>query len=96
MLLAEDGATARELCQREKERIDLVILDLTMPGLSGRETFLQLRRLDPTARVLFSSGYSTEDLAPEISAAAAGFVNKPYRVGDLTRAVRAALDQPRK
>jgi PAS domain S-box-containing protein len=92
VLLADDGATAVDLFRQYQDRIDLVILDLTMPRLPGRETFLELKQINPAVRVLFSSAYSAEDLPPEISATAAGFVNKPYRVGDLIRAVRAALD----
>jgi CheY-like chemotaxis protein len=93
VLLAEDGEQAVELYARRRADIALVILDLTMPRLSGRDAFRRLRELDPAVRVLFASGYSTEHLAEEDLRRACGFVGKPYRPEDLARTVRAVLDQ---
>ena len=62
VLLAEDGQEALEIYRREQSSIDLVILDLTMPRLSGRDTLRQLLQIDPDVRVLFSSGYSAEQI----------------------------------
>jgi hypothetical protein len=62
VLLAEDGLQALEIYQQEKGRIDLVLLDLAMPRLSGDDTFRRLREIDPNVRVLLSSGYFPEDL----------------------------------
>ena len=62
VLLAEDGPDAVEVFQREAGRIDLVVLDMTMPRLSGREALERLRRIDPGVRVLFASGYSADQL----------------------------------
>jgi PAS domain S-box-containing protein len=92
VLLAEDGQQALELYQRERPRIDLIILDLTMPNLSGRDTLRHLRQIDPSVRVLLSSGYSADHVGDEERELVRGFVNKPYRPGDLTAAVRKALD----
>jgi two-component system, cell cycle sensor histidine kinase and response regulator CckA len=93
VLLAHDGQHALEVYRRERGRIDLVLLDLTMPRLSGRETMRQLRQLDSSVRVLFASGYSAEHLTAEDREVACGFVGKPYRPEDLALAVRAALDR---
>jgi two-component system cell cycle sensor histidine kinase/response regulator CckA len=60
VLLAEHGQEAVDIYRREKDRIALVILDLTMPHLSGQDTLRQLVQIDPKVRVLFSSGYSAE------------------------------------
>ena len=57
-LVAKDGATAIQLFRENGAEIGLVLLDLSMPGLSGEQTFEELRRLDPTVRVLLSSGYA--------------------------------------
>jgi PAS domain S-box-containing protein len=93
VLLAEDGLEALELFRRERGRINLVVLDLTMPRLSGLDTLRQLVQLDPEIAVLLSSGYSAEQL-PEIGTdGVRGFVNKPYRPQDLIAAVRSALDR---
>lgn len=93
VVLAQDGIAALDTYEQNREHIHLIILDLTMPRLSGRDTFRRLRELNPQVKVIFSSGYSAEALRDDEMANAAGFVSKPYRIGDLTRAVRGALDQ---
>jgi PAS domain S-box-containing protein len=93
VLLAGDGVEAVETYRRE--RSDLVVLDLTMPRLSGREALRHLRAIDPEVRVLFASGYTAEHLRPEDHEQTLGFVKKPYRPEDLAYAVRTALDRGR-
>ena len=87
---AADGIAAVEVFRAEFARIDLVILDLTMPRLSGRDAFRTMIEIDPDARVLFSSGYSSDDLS-DVSGAI-GLLAKPYRPRDLLSAVRRALN----
>jgi PAS domain S-box-containing protein len=89
VLTAEDGAEAVEVFDREREHVDLVIMDVTMPRMSGRDAYRELVRLDPDARVLFSTGYSAEELA-ELDGAV-GLLNKPYRPEELLAAVHGAL-----
>ena len=73
--------------------IDLVILDIGMPGMGGRETQRQLRELDPEIPILISSGYSPGGQAKQMLAMGAqGFLPKPYQIDDLARAVRRILD----
>jgi PAS domain S-box-containing protein len=91
VLLAEDGLQAVELYRANRDRIDLVILDLTMPRLSGRDAFHQIRQLNPEVRVLFASGYSPDHLSAEEHQHLAGFVSKPYRPDGLAAAVHEAL-----
>jgi two-component system, cell cycle sensor histidine kinase and response regulator CckA len=93
VLLAEDGHRAVDIYREQHEHIDLVILDLTMPRLSGHDAFRRLLEIDPEARVLFASGYSAERLTDDDQQRALGFVSKPYRSEDLARSVRAALDR---
>jgi two-component system cell cycle sensor histidine kinase/response regulator CckA len=93
VLLAVDGVQAVEMFQRE--RVDLVVLDLTMPRLSGRDALKQFLQIDPAACILFASGYNPEHLSPAEHEQVYGFVSKPYRPEDLAAAVRAALDRKR-
>jgi two-component system, cell cycle sensor histidine kinase and response regulator CckA len=93
VLLAEDGEQGLEIYQRERERIDLVILDLTMPKLSGWDTVRRLRQLDPDVAVLFASGYSAEHMTESEREGVLGFINKPYRPQELASTVRAALNK---
>jgi PAS domain S-box-containing protein len=91
VILAEDGAKAVEIFRRDWQRIDLVILDLTMPGLAGRDAYEQLVQINPAVRVLFASGYSGEEIAQVPDHRVQGFVRKPYLPEQLAQAVRASL-----
>ena len=95
VMLAEDGQQAVEAYEREGGRIDLVVLDLTMPRLSGREALQRLRKINPRVRVLLASGYSAEQLTDADRVHIEGFIAKPYRERDLVCAVEAALKAPR-
>ncbi len=93
-VLAEDGARAVEIFQREPGAFALVLLDMIMPELNGRDTFLRLRQIDPRVKVLFSSGFTGEEGISDLMAmGAAGFVQKPYRIASLSVAVAQALGQ---
>jgi PAS domain S-box-containing protein len=93
VVLAEDGVEALELFRKQRGRIDLVILDLTMPRLSGRDTFRALRAIDQEVCVLFASGYSREQLSAEERERSDGFVTKPYHPCELVKRVREILDR---
>ncbi len=92
--LAADGdGRASPSSARQPGAIDLVILDMIMPRQGGRETFLQLQKIDPEVRVLFSTGYSQNEKVNEIMALGVkGFIQKPYQVRDLLAKVRDILD----
>jgi CheY-like chemotaxis protein len=89
VLEAGDGADAVELFRREHAQIDLVILDLMMPRVSGRDAFHAMTAIAPGVRVLFSSGYSTDDLSDVTGAL--GMLAKPYRPNELLGAAHEAL-----
>jgi CheY-like chemotaxis protein len=87
-----DGQRAIDVVQADPRRFRLVILDLRMPGMSGEQTFDALRAIAPKLPVLIWSGYGAEqDVAGMLNRGAAGFVQKPYRVADLSRAIEKAL-----
>lgn len=89
VLTADDGAEAVEVFSRQPEEIDLVILDVTMPRMSGRDAFRHMIACCPTARIMFSTGYSADDLV-EVDGSV-GLLGKPYRPQELVSAVRDAL-----
>jgi PAS domain S-box-containing protein len=91
VLEAADGQQAVDLFSRDGDRIDLVVLDLTMPVLSGHEAFRHMLQLNPRARVVFASGYAEEQLSDLEKERMRGFLKKPYRPNDLVIAVEAAL-----
>jgi CheY-like chemotaxis protein len=88
VLTAPGGESALEILQEKNGEIDLVFLDLFMPGLSGLQTWEQLRTLYPQVRVLFSSGYGEEEKLPP----GADFLSKPYSLETLSQKVAAALN----
>jgi CheY-like chemotaxis protein len=89
VITAVDGVDAVEVFGREHASVDLVILDVTMPRMSGRDAYRHLVEIEPAARVLFSTGYSSEDIA-ELNGAL-GLLSKPYRPAELLAAVREVL-----
>ena len=92
VLSAEGGRRALEIYRQEQDRIDLVILDMLMPGMGGAETFQELQGIDPGARVLLSSGYSLDEEIQKVMAAGArGFIQKPYRLAALSHQVAEIL-----
>jgi PAS domain S-box-containing protein len=92
VLTADDGVEAVEVFGRECDRVDLVILDVTMPRMSGRDAYRHLLEINPSARILFSTGYSDEHIA-ELDGAM-GLLSKPYRPHELLTAVQSALEAP--
>jgi CheY-like chemotaxis protein len=93
VLTARNGGEALNLYQQHLERIDLVILDMIMPGLSGYDTYAAMKKLNPNVEVLLSSGYSIDSQASEmLELGCNGFLQKPFAVHELSRTVRSILD----
>lgn len=90
---AGSGPEALELYAARKGEIDLVVLDMIMPGMSGGETYDCMREIDPEVRVLLSSGYTLDGQAQEIlDRGCQGFIQKPFDLKALSRKIRQALD----
>ena len=91
---ARDGQDAVDLLRDQESRIDLVLLDMTMPRLSGEEAFRELRRIRPDVPVILSSGYTEQEIRGRLAGeGVAGFVQKPYRAADLMDEIRKVLLQ---
>jgi len=93
VLPARNGLEAIETYQEHLESIDIVILDMIMPGMSGGETFDRLKEINPDIRVILSSGYSMDGQAKDIlERGCHGFIQKPIKVADLSQKLREVLD----
>ncbi|HIE55981.1 MAG TPA: response regulator, partial [Chromatiaceae bacterium] len=92
VLTARSGRDAIDIYRRRSDEIDLVVLDMIMPDLGGRDVFDRLKSICPDVKVLLSSGYSLTGQAESILArGCAGFIQKPFDVEKLSREVRQAL-----
>jgi PAS domain S-box-containing protein len=88
------GQEAIAVYMEKRTEIDMVILDMIMPGISGGEAFERLREIDPEIRVLLSSGYSINGQAREIlERGCNGFLQKPFQLEKLSRKVREVLSE---
>ena len=91
VLSAADGPSGVALFREHYAHIDVVLLDINMPGMSGESVFRELRRIHPAARVVLSTGYSEQEAAAQFPPAEiAGFVPKPYTASALVERLGAA------
>ncbi|MEJ2167740.1 MAG: PAS domain S-box protein [Desulfobacterales bacterium] len=94
ILLAESGAAALKAYETHGCDIDLVILDMIMPGMGGSAAFDKLKAMDPAVRVLLSSGYSLKGQASQIMKRGCdGFIQKPFNLEQISRKIREILDK---
>ena len=92
VLVAQSGAEAMEIYRADHEKIDLVILDMIMPGMGGGEILDRMKAVHADCRVILSSGYSINGEARTILARGARlFLQKPFRLDDLSQKIREAL-----
>ena len=90
---ARSGQEALAGYMEKRKEIDLVILDMILPGISGGETFNRLREINSDAKVLLSSGYSINGEAKTImDRGCNGFIQKPFQLSKLSEKVREMLD----
>jgi two-component system, cell cycle sensor histidine kinase and response regulator CckA len=93
VLTATNGREALNLFEKEGTQISLVILDLIMPEMGGKECLKGLRKIDPQQKVLIASGLSADPSTKEfVEMGARGFVSKPFKFKELLQQVRKALD----
>jgi len=93
VLLAESGINALNVYENHRDSIDMIILDMIMPGMGGSETFDRLKAMEPSVRVLLSSGYSLNGQASQIMKRGCnGFIQKPFNIEQISKTIRKILD----
>jgi CheY-like chemotaxis protein len=90
VLPASDGWSAVELFRQHSGEIGVVLLDLTLPGIPGREVLRQLRNIKPEVKVVLTSAYEHTTAADAVTERELAFLRKPYAVADLIRELQAA------
>jgi signal transduction histidine kinase/CheY-like chemotaxis protein len=92
VITAQGGREAVEIYRERRDEITCVVLDLTMPHMSGEECFRELRRMDKDVRVILSSGYTEQDATERFAGKGlAGFIQKPYELAQLKDKLRECL-----
>jgi PAS domain S-box-containing protein len=90
-LQAENGAEALTLFVEKANDISIVVLDVLMPVMDGWQTFLELEKIDPNVRVLFSTGYAAEALPPDFAMRGVRMLSKPYTASQLLNEIGQIL-----
>lgn len=94
VMTACDGEEAIKMYKENKDKVDLVILDMVMPNKNGKDTFYELKKINPDLKVIICSGFSMNVEVSELLAdGAACFVQKPFTKDDLMGAIKTALDK---
>jgi len=94
VVVAKDGEQAVDTVKRKGDDIDLVILDLIMPGIKGDKAFDLIHEIQPAMPVILSSGYSLNDQAHDIMQRGCnGFIQKPFNISEFSQKIRKILDE---
>ena len=94
VLLARSGKEAIQLYKENKDKIDIVILDMIMPDMGGGETYDRMKEINPDIKVLLSSGYSIDGQATQIlKRGCNSFIQKPFGMKGLSNKIREILDR---
>ena len=91
VLEASNGDDALKAIRTPQTRIDILVLDVTLPGASSRQVFEQASRLRPEMKVIVTSAYSKETAAASLTGKVERFIRKPYQLGDLMDLVQQSL-----
>lgn len=92
-LSAENGKEAVDIYRKKYKEIDLVVLDMMMPEMNGKDAFNEMKKINPDVKVILASGYSQDDDAKQLIAGGAlGFVQKPFDIKQLIKAVNDAVN----
>jgi DNA-binding response OmpR family regulator len=92
VLHAHDGKAGVELYRDRQGSVDLVLLDLNMPLMGGKETFEQLRSINPKLRIIILTGYGESSIQNGFPGEADSFIQKPFHLEDLALKIRQVLD----
>ncbi len=97
MLEAQDGGEALQVCEAHRAPIHLLLTDVVMPGMSGRELAERLAGQRPEMKVIYMSGYTDDNVVPhDVLEEENGFLPKPFSLNELAHKVREALESGEK
>ena len=92
VILAEDGREGIDIFRKMHDSISVVLLDMAMPGISGDDVFLELRKTKPDVKVLLSSGFRQDSRVEKVlSLGVSGFIQKPYSIMEMSRKMKEII-----
>ena len=92
VILAEDGEQGIDIYRKKQQSIDLVILDMVMPKLNGKECFYEMRAINPDVKVLLSSGFARNASINSLKYDGLyGFIKKPYNLSEISQILHKAI-----
>ena len=90
---ASSGEEGIKIYRKEKNNIDIIILDMTMPGMSGGETFDAIKEINAEVKIILSSGFSNDGQAKEIlDRGCNGFIQKPFKIKTLVSKINQVMN----
>ncbi|MCK4541672.1 MAG: response regulator, partial [Spirochaetales bacterium] len=96
VVVAENGKAGIEIFKKHRKEIKAVLLDMAMPGMSGKEVYKKLKDIDPGVKVLLSSGFGQDERVKEsLADGVDGFLQKPYTLEKLADAVYEVIAKNR-
>ena len=94
VILAKDGLEGLELYKKNEKTINIVILDIIMPGMTGKEVFEKIREINDKAKIIITSGYSKQKVTDSLIANGAnGFLPKPFNIDKLLGIIKALIEE---
>jgi signal transduction histidine kinase/CheY-like chemotaxis protein len=92
ILTASDGETAVEIFKQHSEMVDVVLLDIGLPKMSGRDVLRRIKALKPSVKIVIASGYLESDLQPDLARdSIAAFIQKPYMIDNVIDVLREVI-----
>lgn len=92
VVTAIDGQQGLDVYSEQRKDIDLVLLDMSMPNMSGKTVLEKMIQINPEVRVIIFSGHSRQEIGEETLSQSKEFIYKPYDIKDLVKKVRRVLD----
>jgi len=94
VLLASNGAEALTIYTEHQDSIDIIVLDMNMPVMDGKDTFLKLKEMNPDVKIIISSGYGEHEKIRDLKASGLkDVIIKPYRISEFSKLLRTVLDR---
>jgi signal transduction histidine kinase len=91
--LCSSGSEAIEIYKKSPEKFDAVILDMSMPKLSGKETYIEMKKINPEIKAIIASGFENKKVDSTLALGANAFIRKPYEIYQFTSLLAKVISE---